>query len=1111
MIRKFWTSRREAAAARSARARQKRRIAARRRTLRLETLDDRRLLAVITVDNLDDNIEVDGRITLREAIFAANNDTLADADEGTQAGSGADTIEFAANLAGQRINLSIVGDTNFNHSALRIETPITIVGDAEQGIIIARDAEAVNMRLFYVTNEGELTLQRLTLRGGVSQGGHGGDSGDGGGGGGAVGAGGAIANEGKVTLERVTLTENQAIGGRGGRLLEGAIGGGGGGGGLVGDSLNGKSANGSNGNGGGGDFGGNGGIGRYNSGGSATGIDGSSVPSLFGGGGGGGGGGYGGVPVGNPAHAGSGYGGAGGSSAYQNGSGGGGGGFGFGTGSGFIGKGGNGGDGSFGSGGGGGGGGYGRTALLLGRADREAGEGGQAGFAGGDGGAGVTGTGPNFGEGIQFGGGGGGGGGLGGAIFNDRFATLTIINSTLAENAARGGDAGGRGAEGGSGYGGAIFNIDGAVTITNSTLATNQVFAGARGSSGRDGKSDGGALYSLKLEQPVAITLKNTILANSVGGRDVVINGSSSVTGVTNLIENNTGVPAAMIATTSDPELRSLHDNGGPTLTHALQENSPAIDAGTDADAPPIDQRGYARPRDGNGDGTATVDIGAFEARRLQLAIQTKPISENGGATTATVTRGGAAVELADALEVQLFSNDESEATVPTAVTIPAGQPSADFQITAVDDSAFDGTQPVTLTAQASDYFDATATLNVTDHEPAVVRLKNISNILPENANLTNRFRVADIDVQSVPVGTVSLALSGADADQFEFTPTALFLKAGTPLDFETKPKFNVTVEVDDSGVTGSPDNSASLMVSITDVNEPPSIQLTNTTTTLPENTDVTTSRVNVATIVIVDDALGSESLSLSGDDAGLFEIVTGGLFLRRGITLDFETNPQLDVTVAVDDSTVGTTPDATAALSIALSDAEESAWHNSGNPFDINGVDGVTPLDVLTLITYINEHPGETALPAPPAAPPPYLDVTNDGMITALDVIGVINFINDQINPQPAPPGNGNIQAAGEGEGPPSVARLLAAKSPTPTAHRLSQIAPVAPALRVERLEVNQLATRKAAPANAAVQLRAKLLDEATQVGLKQRLVDLESTITAIARDFRRGSPRAT
>jgi len=75
-----------------------------------------------------------------------------------------------------------------------------------------------------------------------------------------------------------------------------------------------------------------------------------------------------------------------------------------------------------------------------------------------------------------------------------------------------------------------------------------------------------------------------------------------------------------------DPMLLPLAYNGGATPTHALARRSPAIDAGGD-DCLPTDQRGVARPQDGNGDGVAKCDIGAYELDVLAVSIDIKPYS----------------------------------------------------------------------------------------------------------------------------------------------------------------------------------------------------------------------------------------------------------------------------------------------------------------------------------------------------------------------------------------------------------------------------------------------------------------------------------------------------
>jgi hypothetical protein len=70
--------------------------------------------------------------------------------------------------------------------------------------------------------------------------------------------------------------------------------------------------------------------------------------------------------------------------------------------------------------------------------------------------------------------------------------------------------------------------------------------------------------------------------------------------------------PDTLLGTQAVALLGPLRHNGGPTLTHALASNSPAIDAGNDLEALGYDQRGAPFGRvSGN-----AADIGAYEYDR---------------------------------------------------------------------------------------------------------------------------------------------------------------------------------------------------------------------------------------------------------------------------------------------------------------------------------------------------------------------------------------------------------------------------------------------------------------------------------------------------------------
>jgi hypothetical protein len=233
-----------------------------------------------------------------------------------------------------------------------------------------------------------------------------------------------------------------------------------------------------------------------------------------------------------------------------------------------------------------------------------------------------------------------GGTAFGGAVYNQ--GTLQIIASTFYGNAAIGGNAG-QGGIAGAGLGGAVYNDGSTLSIRNSTLSGNYVSSGTGTSFA---PSFGGAVYS---ENGTLDVYNSTITNNAaLSGRDFYIKGVGAgqtavaqiyssiiaqadvqvtakdflatfedggqvdVSGANNLIRshNNYG---SIIISSDDPLLGTLTNNGGPTLTHALLTDSPAIGLGTNLLNLSNDQRGssYARVVGG------TTDIGAFEVQTV--------------------------------------------------------------------------------------------------------------------------------------------------------------------------------------------------------------------------------------------------------------------------------------------------------------------------------------------------------------------------------------------------------------------------------------------------------------------------------------------------------------
>ena len=106
-------------------------------------------------------------------------------------------------------------------------------------------------------------------------------------------------------------------------------------------------------------------------------------------------------------------------------------------------------------------------------------------------------------------------------------------------------------------------------------------------------------------------------------------------------------------------------------------------------------------------------------------------------------------------------------------------------------------------------------------------------------------------------------------------------------------------------------------------VNEAPTLALNSQVSELAENTDA--SGILLAELSIADDGLGVNMLKLVSGDVDAFEIRDGGLYLRDGVTLDFETQDSYTVVIAVDDEGLGNGAEDTVTYTLNLTDVDET------------------------------------------------------------------------------------------------------------------------------------------------------------------------------------------
>ena len=676
-------------------------------------------------------------------------------------GSNAQTNTNYTITLSQSITLNDATDADLLAINLPAGSTLTIIGGSN-----SLNGNGDQRGLFVYS--GTVTVQNLTITNMQALGGSGGG---GAGGGAGLGGGLFVASAGVVTLDNVTFSSDKATGGAGG-AGSGANGLGGGGG---------LGGNGATGGGGAGSGGGGGGVGRgangANSGGNGkAGI----IPGAAAGGASGSSGGAGGLSGGGGG--GSSQGGGGGGVRGQNsgGAGGFGGGGGGAGGAGLQGgKGGFGGGGGAASGGSGGSGGGGKGSFGGGGGSSFWGGVGSGGFGGGKAGphggtfthtaGGGTHTNGHFGF-----GGGGGGLGAGGDVFVQQGGSLTIEGGNLSGGTVTKGlgGTGGAGAGGdGSAYGTGIF-IQGNQTVTlapatGQTLTISDVIADMHGSVSAD---VGAGILALNGAGTVELSAANTYTGGTTLAGGVTFDVHQSSAAGTGNITFGTGADTLQI--------------DGTTMPTNTIATFGAVDT--------LDLRGLLF----HTGATATLNSGTLTVvsnsvtKLLTLLNPTQTtfhaFTDGFGGTNVAFTAPSTGPTLSNVATTAAFTEESAAVTLSSAVSVTdAGSTTLASATVSITGGTFSGDGDVLAATTAGTTISA-----------------------------------------SYNSATETLTLTGSDSLlHYQSVLDAVTFAAGeNPTDFGSRPTRTLTWVLNDGGGSNNLSTAVTTTVSITNVNDPPTL-----------------------------------------------------------------------------------------------------------------------------------------------------------------------------------------------------------------------------------------------------------------------------------------------
>lgn len=189
---------------------------------------------------------------------------------------------------------------------------------------------------------------------------------------------------------------------------------------------------------------------------------------------------------------------------------------------------------------------------------------------------------------------------------------------------------------------------------------------------------------------------------------------------------------------------------------------------------------------------TMTLVLHDDESAALALVVPAS-VTEGAGTLAGAGTIQVSSPPAVD-VAVALTSSDPTELQVPGSVIIPAGQTSAVFTLTVLNDDLIDGPQSATVTAHVEDWTDGMALVAVLDDESTNLVLQVPSSVVEGQGTATN---AGTIRIGGT-LGTNLVVAFSSSAPGELMVPSTAVIPAG-----QTNARFNLTV-IDDSEFDGS-------------------------------------------------------------------------------------------------------------------------------------------------------------------------------------------------------------------------------------------------------------------------------------------------------------------